>query len=233
MGGAELVIALSAGVASFIAPCVLPLIPVFLVVLAAQGNAQAAEGEGERVAGRLILFTLVFIAAFIAVFAATAAVAGGLSSAAIANLALIERIAGVILLALGLSLILTLKWLQPFTESALAPLLLGGLFGAVWTPCVGPVLGAILTLAADDQTLVRGISLLAAYGLGLTLPFLALASAIAAFDGALAWLSRHGRPISIVGGAVAAIMGVLLIVGAYSLISSYLLGLAIALGLGV
>lgn len=209
-----------AGVASFLAPCVLPLVPAYVGVLA--GEASQAGGTKPRSA---VLSTLVFVGGFSAVFVALGAIAGGTTSWF--GLAVwVERGGGLVIVVFGLAAIgarhgrLARSW-QPLTglrdrvPGRIAPLAIGVAFGAAWTPCVGPLLGAALVLAAETHSRVSGAGLLAAYSLGLGAPFLAVSLLLSALAGPLRRLNRAVQPIHAAAGVFLVLLGLLLASGRY------------------
>jgi len=212
-------VALGAGIVSFVSPCVLPLVPVYVGNLA----ACAAEGSGmEDARRRAVLHSAVFILGFSAVFISLGAVVGLLGWLGGGYNVLLRRIAGGILIAFGIYATGLLK--LPFLyREAHVPLgarrasgyprsfLVGVAFALGWTPCVGPVLGGILALAWSSQTVWHGVSLLSIYSLGLGLPFLAVSVALAPATRFLGTINRHSRPISIVSGVLMVALGLLMV----------------------
>jgi cytochrome c-type biogenesis protein len=212
----NLVVAFAAGVISITSPCCLPLLPGYLGYLngVTAGRLEASRGRTVAAAGLFVGgFTLVFIA-----LGATASVVGALLSQVRLPLA---HLAGALILAMGLVLLLEgrVGWLSRGGDWSrwvaggklwTAPLL-GAAFAITWTPCIGPVLGAILTLAGTTAALSQGVALLAAYSLGLAVPFVALSFSVPKVH---ALMRRLGRAPSLIQGASAVLlvaMGVLLI----------------------
>lgn len=170
-------VALLAGVVSFVSPCVLPLVPVYLLQMA----GTATGGGGGR---RLTMqHALAFVLGFSVIFIALGASIGLIGFVLQDNIRMITRLAGVVLIVFGLHLtgIIRIPWLARTYQVELAPsrrrgylgsALIGASFATGWTPCIGPVLGGILTLAADSSTAWRGAVLLTFYSAGLGVPFL-------------------------------------------------------------
>ncbi len=217
MGEVGLVLAFSAGVLGFASPCVVPLMPGYLSFVSGLRLAEMSAEERRRHLGRIMAGAGFFVLGFAAVFTAMGASASVLGALVLENRVLLTRLGGVIVILLGLG-VLGVVHVPGFSrERRFAvrrrPLGLAGAFpvgmafGFAWTPCVGPVLAAVLAMAATAQTASSGALLLFAYSLGLGLPFLATAAlTTAAFD-ALGWLRRRSRPVSAVSGIFLVVMG--------------------------
>jgi cytochrome c-type biogenesis protein len=226
----SLSLALFAGLLSFLSPCVLPLIPSYVGYLTGLTADQIEERRGLT-----LIHALWFVAGFGAVFVALGAGASALGSLFRDSQVWLGRVGGALVIVLGLSLLGVLR--LPFLlrerrlELARKPvgylgsLLVGVTFGAAWTPCIGPILGAILTLAAAEASLAHGTVLLAFYALGLAIPFLVTALALRWF---LEWFQRF-RPYIVwvdrVAGVLLILLGVLLVTDRFTLLASYLQGL--------
>ncbi|MHB1295286.1 MAG: cytochrome c biogenesis CcdA family protein [Anaerolineae bacterium] len=216
-----------AGLLSFFSPCILPLIPVYLGYMTG-----TALGAGEEVGRfRTLTHALLFAVGFGAVFVALGAAAGWVGSLLYSAIPVIMRIGGLVLVVFGLHMtgLVSIPFLQMERRLALAAdrprtywtsVLVGIVFAAGWTPCVGPVLASILFLAADSQTASAGAGLLALYSLGLGVPFLMVAALIDVAAPVLRKLNRHAHVLSVVSGAVLLVMGVLLLTGLFDRISS-------------
>jgi cytochrome c-type biogenesis protein len=207
-----------AGILSFLAPCILPLVPVYLANIA--GTSVLTPDLADR--RRIILHTISFIAGFSLVFIALGA-SLGLVGAAVPQ-GLLEKVAGALLIAFGTFLVVAARvpWLNyekrlDFTRARgtgyLRSLLIGVIFSLGWIPCVGPILGGILTLAASSQTVWQGVYLLIAYCLGLGLPFIAVGLLLGAASRYLRWFSRHGFITSIIAAVLLIAVGVLMLTG--------------------
>ncbi|WP_243790228.1 cytochrome c biogenesis CcdA family protein [Saccharopolyspora gloriosae] len=224
------VIAVLAGTVSFASPCVVPLVPGYLAYLAGVVGAEAPPVDSTeaqqarrgrwRVAGAALLF----VAGFSVVFAAGTVLLLGLSDALFANELLLQRIGGVVTVAMGLVFLGMIPALQRDVRSHRVPQaglwgapLLGAVFGLGWTPCLGPTLTGVMSLAigteAGTGTAVRGVLLVAAYCIGLGLPFVLLALGARWAVRSTDWLRRRGRVIQIAGGALLVVVGVLLVTG--------------------
>lgn len=213
----SLALALLAGLASFLSPCVLPMVPAYIGYLG--GQAIAAPGEPSR--GRLTTFlhTLAFVLGFSVVFVALGVAAGGVGRLLRADW--VRWVGGLVMVFFGLALMGVVKLPVLYTERRLhlhagpnwghlPSFLVGVSFAAGWTPCVGPVLGAILTLGASQETAGQAALLLTAYSLGLGLPFLLVGLAVDRIGAGLRRLHRYLHPIRIATGAIILIFGFLL-----------------------
>ncbi len=210
--------ALAAGLLSFLSPCILPLVPVYLANIA--GSSVLAPDLADR--RHIFLHTISFIGGFSLVFITLGASLGLLGAAAPQEV--LEKVAGGLLIGFGIFLIAATKipWLNyekrlDFGKAKgtgyLRSLLIGVVFSLGWIPCVGPILGGILTLAASSQTAWQGVYLLLAYCLGLGLPFIAVGLALGAASRYIRWLSRHAFVTSIVAAVLLIAIGILMLTG--------------------
>jgi cytochrome c-type biogenesis protein len=212
-------IAFGAGLASFLSPCVLPLVPVYLASLT---GPEIFETESKR--GRLPLFlhSLSFVIGFSVVFSLWGAGVGLIGSAFIVYSAVIQKVAGILLIVFGLFMIAALKvtWLNferrlnlsmSTTSGYLRSFLTGSVFCLAWTPCVGPILGGILTLALDSATAWQGAYLLAIYSLGLGVPFLLMGIAFDFLTPLLKSINRYSSWIYIISGLLLIAVGILIL----------------------
>jgi cytochrome c-type biogenesis protein len=222
---AQLVALFGAGVASFLAPCLVPLLPAYLGMIA--GETTTARDPAKAVPA-----TLVFVAGFAVIFAGLGATAGLVGSSLSGVQHDIERVGGVVVAIMGLALLglvrgplareKRLVTRLPKGGGALRPLVLGLAFGAAWSPCVGPLLAAALTVAARDGQAGRGAILLIAYAAGIGVPFVLASLGLASWPGLAAFLRRISLRIERVAGALLVIIGVLLATGWYEHLTSYL-----------
>jgi len=223
---ASMLIAFVFGALSFLSPCVLPLLPGYLTMMSGYSSQDLAEGEVSS--RRMLRVSLLFVAGFTAVFVALGATATSLAGTLNRNTSVINTVGGWLIIALGLYIAVTAIWnptfLMPFMRErrmevrpsrlgAWAPPVMGVAFGFGWTPCIGPTLASILTIAATQDSIPQGMILLAFYGLGLGLPFVLFAIGIDKLYGTLAWFRRHLKPITIVSGALLSLFGVLMLTG--------------------
>lgn len=213
-------IAILAGLVSFLSPCILPLVPGYLGYVGG-----LASGDGPRDRRRLVLGVLLFVLGFTLVFAVANVAASGLGIWLAVHRDLVTRVAGVVVIALGLVFIgvfgiaqRTVKpgW-QPRTGLAGAPLL-GIVFGVGWTPCLGPTLTTITALSLDSGSVVQGAVLGVAYSLGLGIPFLLVALGLGWVTGGVAWVRRHIRLVNIAGGVLLVVVGLLMVTGLWTLV---------------
>lgn len=208
-------VAFTAGVLSFLSPCVLPLVPGYVTFITGVG----AEGAIARRHAALVHGVL-FVLGFTLVFLALGAGATAFGAVLRTHRLWLSRVGGVLVIVLGLSLlgVIRIDALQRERRVHLAekPLgflgtvLVGVAFGAGWTPCIGPVLGAILTYTASTAELTRGLTLLGAYAAGLAVPFLLAAVALDRFLGFFAAFKRHLGVVNRVSGALLVAVGVLM-----------------------
>jgi len=223
-------LAFVAGLLSFLSPCVLPLVPSYVGFL----TGLSLE-ELERRRRTALVHALWFIAGFSLIFIALGATASALGALLLHAQVWIGRIGGVVVVLFGLSLLGVVRpaflLRERRIELAHKPVgyfgsaFVGITFGAAWTPCIGPILGAILTLAAAQASVAQGTALLTAYALGLAIPFFITALALDRF---LAWFQRF-RPYIVwvdrIAGVLLIVLGVLLVTDRFTLLASWLQGL--------
>lgn len=210
------VVALAAGVVAFLSPCVLPLVPGYL------SYVTGLAGTSPR-RGRMALGAALFVLGFTVVFVSFGALFGGLGSALLTWQRQIQIAMGVIVVVMGISFLGFVPAMQRERRLRRLPAeglwgapLLGAVFGIGWTPCVGPTLGAVLTLATNEASATRGAVLSAAYCLGLGIPFVLVALALGKSARSIAFLRRHGRTIQRIGGVLLIAVGVLLATGVWN-----------------
>lgn len=212
-------VAFAAGLASFLSPCVLPLVPVYLASLA---GPEILEAESKRRRIPIFLHSLSFVIGFSLVFVILGAVAGLTGFAISPHSAVIRWIVGSVLIVFGVFILAALKvpWLNyerrltpslGTTTGYMRSFLTGGIFCLAWTPCVGPILGSILTLALDSATAWSGAYLLAIYSLGLGLPFLIIGIAFDTIIPFLKRIYRYSTAIYIFSGVLLIAVGILVL----------------------
>lgn len=232
--------ALVAGLVSFLSPCVLPLVPPYLVYLAGASLERMAGGEAvARARTDTVIASICFVLGFTTVFVALGASAtaiGGLIRAWSGTLA---TIAGVVIIIMGLHFLGVTRLAFLMQEKRVAvskPVSLWGAyvmglaFAFGWTPCIGPILAAILAVAASESTVTRGASLLAVYSLGLGIPFVIAAFAIQPFAAFLARFRTHLHRVEQVMGVLLIITGIAFLTGTINNVSYWLLEAFPALG---
>jgi cytochrome c-type biogenesis protein len=222
-GGVDttVVAAFAVGFVSFVSPCVLPLVPGYLS--AVSGVSLAEIQHGEKRLSRVLLPAIVFCLSFTVVFVALGMTATGLGSALQDGRGTLDKVAGVVIIALGVLFVATPfvpKLNREWRPDALmsragsgGPLIAGAAFAFAWTPCVGPTLGTILTAASVQDTVTQGAVLLLFYSAGLAVPFLITAVAFTRATAAFRWLRDRYLIITGLSGAVLIAMGILLITG--------------------
>ena len=216
-------LAFVAGVISFTSPCCLPLMPGYVSYVS--GIEASAPAGTVAVRTRTMIAAALFVAGFSATFTVLGFAASSLSGVLLHHRLGLERIAGVVVIVMGLAMMgllrvpilsrearIDLRRIKPGLAGA-APL--GAAFALGWTPCIGPVLAAILTVAASRQSGLWGALLLLAYSMGLGIPFLLVAWGYARAGRLFSWLRRHARGVEIAGGGVLVVMGTLMITGTW------------------
>ncbi len=227
--------ALGAGLLSFVSPCVLPLVPPYLCFIGGVSLEQLTEGaRPDAAAGRRVFAAAcAFVLGFMTVFVALGATASMLGQLVTDHLDSLSYAAGIIVIVLGLHFLGVLRIgfldrelrIQVGRPPAglIGAYVVGLAFAFGWTPCVGPVLAAILFVAAGDQSVLRGALLLAAYSLGIGIPFLLAALAARPFLAFMARFRRHYRRVERVLGAALDGTGVLFLTGSMVEIANWLL----------
>lgn len=226
-------VAALAGLVSFFSPCVVPLLPGYLSYSTGLSASDVMESKGSK--GRMLAGSLLFVLGFAAVFVTISAVAGGIGRSLIAWQDPITRILGVVVIVVGL---IFAGWLpigrgdlrlnrMPKVGIAAAPLL-GIVFGLGWTPCIGPTLTVVISLAWNEGSALRGAILAFVYALGLGLPFIAAALAFAKISRVVGWFERHRTAMLRVGGISMIVVGVLLVTGLWDWLMGWLRGIIAA-----
>jgi len=243
IGGVSYAAAFGGGLVSFLSPCVLPIVPGYLSVITGLDVAEVTQGS-RRHLGRVARDTSLFIAGFSAVFIVLGLSATTVGHALFRRQALLTRVSGLAVLAMALflagSLVLRLPWLyaekrfhpSPSRFGPFAAPVAGAAFGFGWTPCIGPVLGSVLAVAAASGHAARGASLLAVYSAGLGLPFLATGLAFSHLTGAFGWVKRHFNAITLASAGSLAFFGVLLTLNRLTWVTSRLQSALQTVGLG-
>jgi cytochrome c-type biogenesis protein len=241
-----LLAAFGAGLLSFISPCVLPLVPGYLSYISGlsvdemRGGGAAAGSRGVGVAvavspavrRQVVLSSLAFILGFSLVFVSLGAAASVIGRFLLERQEIFGRIAGAIVIIFGLHTmgVLRIEWLYQEKRvhtnrkpaGYVGAVLIGIAFAFGWTPCIGPILSAILALAGTQETVGQGVRLLSVYSLGLGVPFLATALAMNHFFAAMSRIRRHYHKIEVVSGALLVIIGLLIFTNKFTIIAQWL-----------
>ena len=235
--------AFAGGVVSFASPCVVPLVPAYLSIITGLEISEIEQGP-RRYLGRIARDTGLFIAGFATVFIMLGLTATALAQVLVHRQALITRISGLLVLAFALFIAGSLVLKSPLLYQErrfhprlsrygrLAPPIAGMAFGFGWTPCIGPVLGSVLAFASTQAHEVQAATLLAAYSLGLGVPFLATGLAFGRMAGAFRWVKRHYAAITITSACALGFFGVLLTLNRLIWVTSQLQDVMRHLGLG-
>jgi cytochrome c-type biogenesis protein len=228
LGGAFL-----AGLISFVSPCVLPIVPPYLCFLAGVSIEELQRGRAAGVAGNVVGAALAFVLGFTSVFVAMGATASVIGQTLARHLDTLAILAGIVIIIMGLHFLglfrIGLLYREARLHVAARPAGLAGAyvvglaFAFGWTPCIGPVLGAILFVAGSENTMARGATLLAAYSLGIGLPFLAAAAFAGRFLGFASRFRRHMATMEKVTGGLLVVTGVLFMTGQMATFSYWLL----------
>jgi len=224
-----LVVAFGAGLLSFLSPCVLPLVPSYLSFVTGMSLEDLQEGIDRR---NTMIHATLFVVGFSMIFMLLGASASFLGQFFRHYEVWIARVGGLIIIVLGLHLtgafqltpLMREKRIHVHDKPAgyLGTLGVGAAFGAGWTPCIGPVLGAILTFAASQEAFWSGVGLLAVYSLGLAVPFLLSALALERFLEAFSRFRRFLPVVQVASGVLLILLGILLMTGTFTILSSYL-----------
>jgi cytochrome c-type biogenesis protein len=222
--------ALVAGILSFVSPCVLPLVPGYLSFISGVSLESAHTGQAlpEGTTRRVFLASIAFVLGFTVVFVALGASASKVGQLLNEQLWILTKIAGVAVILFGLHTMGLLKInalyrqaqidVQQKPAGPIGAFVVGLAFAFGWTPCIGPILGSILALAAREGTVSQGAVLLAVYSLGLGVPFLATSLAVDRFFGAFKRVRKYYRVIEILAGLLMIVIGILLVFDRFSLI---------------
>jgi len=220
-------VALLAGLVSFFSPCVVPLLPGYLSYATGLGAAEVIEGPKRK--SRMLLGTTGFVLGFAVIFVITGVVAGSLGQALYEYRTVINRVLGVVVIALGLIFAGLLPIGQrdlrphrvPAVGVAAAPLL-GMVFALGWTPCISPTLGVVVNLGFNEGTALRGGLLGFIYALGLGIPFVLAGLAFSRMSRAMAFFREHQQMIMRIGGVLLVVVGLMLLTGAWDWLTSML-----------
>jgi len=220
-----------AGLVSFLSPCVLPLVPGYVSLISGAGVEQLKTHESQLLR-KVMLNSVAFILGFSVVFITLGAVATEVSQMLSRYRSTLAQIAGVVIILFGLHLTGVFKIKALYTDARLhsvkggstawGAFVIGFAFAFGWTPCVGPVLTVILTFAAAQDSITKGVMLLAIYSMGLAVPFLLTALGVERFLKFYSRFRAHMHAIEVASGALLIALGVLLVLGRFTIISNYL-----------
>ena len=220
-----------AGILSFLSPCVLPLVPGY-VSLISGATVEDLQAGDRRMLGTVMLHSLTFILGFSVVFIALGAVATGIGQFANQYHNLLAKVAGIIVIVFGLHLTGLLKIKALYADkrlhdvkggsSALGSFAVGFAFAFGWTPCIGPILATILVFAGAQETVFKGVLLLAIYSAGLAVPFLLTSLGVDRFLGFYTRFRRHLHTVEVISGVLLIAVGVLIFMNNLKLLSGYL-----------
>jgi cytochrome c-type biogenesis protein len=223
--------AFAAGLLSFLSPCVLPLVPGY-VSLISGASVEDLQSDDRRMLGTVMLHSLTFILGFSVVFIALGAVATGIGQFVNEYHNLLARAAGIVVIVFGLHLTGILKIKALYADkrlhdvkggsSALGSFAVGFAFAFGWTPCIGPILATILVFAGAQETVFKGVLLLAIYSLGLAVPFLLTSLGVDRFLGFYSRFRRHLHTVEVISGVLLIAVGVLIFMNNLKLLSGYL-----------
>ena len=220
MTNVSIITALIAGVLSFVSPCVLPLIPAYISYISGASLQEIQSGEVSS--KKIIINSIAFVLGFSTVFILLGASASLIGKVLSRHMNTFKVVAGIIIIIFGLHMtgIIRIKFLnyekkvqvkKSNSATLIGAYLIGIAFSAGWTPCVGPILGAILAAASTYTTMTKGIILLAVYSIGLGIPFILTAWAINKFFAAFKQIRKYFHEIEIISGILLIIVGLLLI----------------------
>jgi cytochrome c-type biogenesis protein len=225
--GVGVLTAVFAGLVSFLSPCVLPLVPGYLSTVAGVAPGEI-RGAGAR---RMIGPSLLFVASFSVIFILLGLSATAIGSTLTNHRSTLEKVSGVLIVVMGAFFLLTpfvLRLNREWHVDGLmqragrgGPVVAGAAFAVAWTPCIGPTLGAILTLAAASHSEGHGALLLAFYCAGLAVPFVLTAVFFGYMTSAFQAVKRHYRTIVVIGGAVLIVTGVLVYGGQFAVLNQH------------
>lgn len=235
-------IAFAAGVVSFLAPCVIPLLPAYIGYVTGVSVKELQEKGYQPYRKKMLVTSVLYVLGFSLVFVLLGTAAAGFGSLLREYDYVIQRLGGLIILILGLQFAgsLRLPYLSQtkqfrvpkWTEKLgyVRSFFIGIVFATAWTPCVGAILGSILSIAVTTGTVVEGATLLFVYSLGISLPFLLVSLTLASAPKYLKAITKYIDPITKVSGIVLAVIGLLLLTGTYGYLNSYVGRFMFAIG---
>ena len=229
MDNVSIILAFSAGLLSFLSPCVLPLIPAYVSYLTGSAVADINDSKAKL---NLLYKSIGFIIGFTIIFLIMGASISSLGKLFAANQGTVRKVGGILIIVFGLHTTGILKIKALYSEKRLLPLgdnkksisamFIGMAFATGWTPCIGPILSSILIYAGSMDTIGKGILLLLFYSLGLAVPFLLTAFAIGSFSKYMRKFSKYLPAVSVISGVLMIIMGILVVTNKLAILSRYL-----------
>lgn len=232
MEGVSLLAAFAAGLISFLSPCVLPLVPGYVSMISGASVDELKTGNDAKVFDKVLLHSLLFILGFSIVFISLGASATWLGQTLLSRMSILYKIAGVMIIIFGLHLtgILKISLLNRDKRfhsagkpaSAGGSLVIGLAFAFGWTPCIGPILAAILGVAASRETVWGGIFLLSLYSLGLAVPFLLTSLGINHFLKFYNRFRTHLHQVEVFSGIVLIVLGAMIFTNQFTRLAGYL-----------
>ena len=226
-----MLVALVAGIISFLSPCVLPIVPPYLAYISGVSLNDLTESGSQR--ARAVMPALFFVLGLSTVFLFLGFTASAIGTVFLQYQGYFNTIAGILVMAFGAHFVGVYRFRFLDREarldagdrggSSFGAYILGLAFAFGWTPCIGPQLGAILSLAASEANVARGTSLLAIYAIGLGVPFVLVAAFLPRLQGLMGWMKRHMEQIERVMGLLLWTIGLLMLTGGFSAFSFWLL----------
>jgi cytochrome c-type biogenesis protein len=232
MAGVPLIAAFTAGLVSFLSPCVLPLVPGYISMISGASVQDLNTGAQAGVLRKVLFHSFLFILGFSLVFISLGATATWLGQLLLSRMSVLLKIAGVVIILFGLHMTGILKIGLLYRDKrfhsagkAATPggaFIIGLAFAFGWTPCIGPILAAILTMAASQNTILAGVFLLAVYSAGLAVPFLLTSLGINHFLNFYQRFRAHLHQVEVFGGIVLIVLGALIMTNQFTRLSGYL-----------
>ena len=232
MAEVSLLWAFLAGLASFLSPCVLPLVPGYIAIVSGASLEELKTGGDQKLLARTLFHSALFIVGFSLVFISLGATATWLGKVLLQKLTLLYRIAGLLIILFGLHMVGLLKIGLLYRDarfhqssrpaSAFGSLLMGLAFAFGWTPCIGPILAGILAIAASRDRVAEGIFLLSLYSMGLAVPFLLTSLGVNRFLRFYQRFRRHLHQLEVAAGVMLIVLGALIATNQFTRLAGYL-----------
>ncbi|MGH9783939.1 MAG: cytochrome c biogenesis CcdA family protein [Terriglobia bacterium] len=232
MESVSLVAAFTAGLVSFLSPCVLPLVPGYISLISGASVEQLKSSDNEEMLRRVLSHSLLFILGFSVVFISLGASATWIGQALLSRMTILYKIAGIVIIIFGLHLTGILKIGLLYRDarfhsagkpaSATGAFLIGLAFAFGWTPCIGPILAVILGLAASQQTVWQGVFLLALYSAGLAVPFLLTSLGVNRFMTFYQRFRVHLHQVEVFSGIILIVLGAMIFSNQFTRLAGYL-----------